>query len=67
VRGRRARINVAAVTNTVCVAKHELRRCRPLDDELPAVLCPMMRSTQHDEPIGIVRAALRARIDVMDV
>jgi hypothetical protein len=49
------------------MAKREPRRNAALDENLPAVLRSVMRRAQHSSRIGVVIAALRAKLGVMEI
>ena len=56
-----------AVGSAVGVLKAKARRRDASDDESTVVHGAMMGRAEHDEVIGVVRAALRAQLEVMHV
>ena len=52
------RANDRTVKGTVRVAKMEAGRNAAFDEELTAMLRPVMRATKNDETVGVVVAAL---------
>jgi len=60
-------IQRSAVDRAIGVLKLETGRNSSSDDQLPAVLCPVVRRTKKDEGILVVVSALGTRHDVVDV
>jgi hypothetical protein len=60
-------IDDAPVRSSVGMAKHETSRRAAFDDELPAMLCTMMRGAEDDDCIGIVIAALGAKVKMVQI
>jgi hypothetical protein len=62
-----ARIHDGPVPSAVGMTKHETSRHAALDEELPAVHGTVVRSTEHDECVSVVIAALGAKPKVVEV
>src|SRR5260221_3019407 len=56
-----------SIRGAIGVAKREARRNPPFDDELPAVLRPVVGRTENDHPVGVMISSFGTKDQVVDV